>query len=135
MYTLQLTTSYNSQKHHRLDASCGFYRPDAICQQVVSSLLTLSSCIKSINIRLAATLYLLTCCKLTKQLASNLAACSSQLAASLLTTCNRLVIIKPEQAMRTHPDIGLVIADLLQLARFWLCIFEIHQATCNKENC
>ena len=44
-------------------------------------------------------------------------ACSSQLAASLLTTCNRLVIIKPEQAMRTHPDIGLVIADLLQLAR------------------
>ena len=48
-------------------------------------------------------------------------ACSSQLAASLLTTCNRLIIIKPEQAMRTHPDIGLVIADLLQLARFWLC--------------
>ena len=24
--------------------------------------------------------------------------------------------------MRTHPDIGLVIADLLQHARFWLCI-------------
>ena len=24
--------------------------------------------------------------------------------------------------MRTHPDIGLVMADLLQLARFWLCI-------------
>ena len=23
--------------------------------------------------------------------------------------------------MRTHPDIGLVIADLLQLVRFWLC--------------
>ncbi len=23
--------------------------------------------------------------------------------------------------MRTHPDIGLVIGDLLQLARFWLC--------------
>ena len=45
-----------------------------------------------------------------------------RVAASLLTTCNRLVIIKPEQAMRTHPDIGLVIADLLQLARFWLCI-------------
>ena len=44
--------------------------------------------------------------------------CSSQLAASLLTTCNRLVIIKLEQAMRTHPDIGL---DLLQLASFWLC--------------
>ena len=23
--------------------------------------------------------------------------------------------------MRTHPDIGLVIADLLRLAHFWLC--------------
>ncbi len=23
--------------------------------------------------------------------------------------------------MRTHPHVGLVIADLLQLARFWLC--------------
>ena len=34
---------------------------------------------------------------------------------------NRLVIIKPEQAMRTPPDIGLVMADLLQLAHFWLC--------------
>ncbi len=36
-------------------------------------------------------------------------ACSSQLVASLLTTCNKLVIIKLEQAMRTHPDVGLVI--------------------------
>ena len=36
--------SLHSQKRHRLDASCGFYRPDAICQQVVSSsLLILSS--------------------------------------------------------------------------------------------
>ena len=84
-----------SQKRNRLDASCGFYRPDASCQQIVPSLLTSSGCIKP--------------------------ACSSQLAASLLTTCNRLFIIKPEQAMRTHPDIGLVIGDLLQLARFWLC--------------
>jgi hypothetical protein len=54
--------------------------------------------------------------------------CGRQLAASLWTTCNRLDIIKPEQAMQTHPDIGLMIAscsksaaDLLQLARFWLC--------------
>ena len=39
---------------HKLDASCGFYRPDASCQQVVSSLLTLSSFIKSVGIRLAA---------------------------------------------------------------------------------
>ena len=35
-----------------------------------------------------------------------------------LATCNRLVIMKLEQAMRTYPDIGLVKADLLQLARF-----------------
>ncbi len=54
---------------------------------------------------------------------------SSQLASSLLTTCSRLDIIKPEQVMRTHPDIALMIAscnkpaaDLLQLVRFWLCI-------------
>ena len=39
-------------------------------------------------------------------------ACSSQLAASLLITCNRLVIIKPERAMRTHPDIDLT-GDLI----------------------
>ncbi len=84
-----LARGLHSQKRHRLYGSCGFYRPAAICQQLVSSLLTSSSCIKP--------------------------PCSSQLAASLLTTCNRLVIIKPEQAMRTHPDIGLVIADLLQL--------------------
>ncbi len=44
-----------------------------------------------------------------------------------LTTCNKLVIIKPEQAMRTHPDIGLVIGDLLQFARFWLCITKTAQ--------
>ena len=44
--------------------------------------------------------------------------CSLQLAASLLTTGKRFVIVKPEQAMRMHSDISLVIADLLQLARF-----------------
>ena len=80
-----------------------------------------TSCIKPVdfikldqvvNIRLSATWYLQTCCKLMKQLASSLHACSSQLAASLLRTCNRLVIIKPEQAMRTHPDIGLMIRRL-----------------------
>ncbi len=40
----------HSQKHHRLDASCGFYQPVASCQQVVSSFLTSSSCIKSVKI-------------------------------------------------------------------------------------
>ena len=95
-----------SQKRHRLDASCGF------CQQVVSSLPT-SSCICEHQ----------TCCNLifadlpqVNETTCIKPACSSQLATNLLTTCNRLVIIKPEQAMRTHPDIGLVIVDLLFLA-------------------
>ncbi len=39
-------------------------------------------------------------------------ACSSQLTGSLLTTCNRLVIIKSEQAMRTHYHIVLVIGPV-----------------------
>ena len=43
---------YTAKNATDFDASCGFYRPDAICQQVVSSLLTSSSCIKSVNIRL-----------------------------------------------------------------------------------
>ncbi len=96
---------------------------------VVSSLLPLSGCIKSVcehtehqtccNLMLADLLQVdeTTCIK---------PACSSQLAASLLITCNRVVIIKPKQAMRTHPDIGLVIADVLQLARFWLSIQLYH---------
>ncbi len=68
-----------------------------------------------------------TCCKLTfadlLQVVANGHAGLMQVdfAASLLTTCNRLVIIRPEQVLRTHPDIGLVIRYLLQLARFWLC--------------
>ena len=33
-----------------------------------------------------------------------------QLAPSLLTVCSRFVIIKQEQAMQTHPDIGLMTA-------------------------
>ena len=76
--------------------------------------------------QLAASLQFATC---SKSAVRNLQqVCRSQLAASLLTTCSRLVVIKPEQAMLTHPDIGLMIAtcsksaaDLLQVARFWLC--------------
>ena len=68
--------------------------------------------------------------------------CSSQLASSLLTTCSRLDIIKPEQAMRTHPDIALMIAscnkpaaDLLQLVRFWLCsvIYNLYGVYMNPD--
>ena len=55
-----------------------------------------------------------TCCNLIfanlLQLASSLLikSINYQLAASLLTTCSRLIIIKPEQVMRKHPDIGLM---------------------------
>ena len=48
-----------------------------------------------------------------------------QLASSLLTTWNRLVVNKLLQAMRTHPDIGLLSTDLLQLACFWLCTSRV----------
>ncbi len=97
-YHDQVFTHAQPKTLRRFDASCRFYRPDASWQQVVPSLLTSSSCI----LIFAET----TCIKSAR---------SSQLAASLLTTCSRLVTIKLEQAMRTHPDISLVIADLLQL--------------------
>ena len=49
---------------------------------------------------------------LLKQLASSswIKSLDNQLASSLLTTCSRLVIIKPEQTMRTYPDIDLMTA-------------------------
>ena len=51
-----MTTSYvHSQKRHRLAASCGLYRLAESCHQVAASLLTSSSCTKSVRIRLAAT--------------------------------------------------------------------------------
>ena len=36
------------------------------------------------------------------------------LTTSLLATCNRFVVNKLSPAMRTHPDIGLLITSLLQ---------------------
>ena len=54
--------------------------------------------------------------KLLQQLATSLWITSfdNQLATSLLTTCNRLVVNKLSQAMRTHPDIGLLVTSMLQ---------------------
>ena len=65
---------------------------------------------KACQIRLVATCHLQTCYSLLKQLSSSLWITSfeNQLATSLLTTCNRLVVNKLSQAMRTHPDIGLL---------------------------
>jgi hypothetical protein len=105
------------------------------CSSQLASSLQFATCIKpavrnlhqACSSQLASSLQFATC---IKSVDDNLhQACGWQLASSPLTSCNRLDIIKPEQAMRTHPDIGLMIAswiksaaDLLQLARFWLCI-------------
>ena len=60
-----------------------------------------SSCNKSVETRaIAETFY-----NLLKQLAASLL---------IIHTCNRLVVNKLSQAMRTHPDIGLLLTSLLQ---------------------
>ena len=63
-----------------------------------------------------ATCHLQTWYNLLKQLAASLwiTSLNNQLATSLLTTCNRLVVNKLSQAMPTHPDIWLLITSLLQ---------------------
>ena len=85
-----------------LDAYCGFYRPDAICQ-LTSGIKPVDSCSKSVNIKLHQVCEHQTCCNLIftdlLQVDETTAVRNS---ASLLTTCNRLVVIKLEQ--------GLVIA-------------------------
>ena len=80
-----------------------------VCHQVVSSVLAWSR-----------TLHQVCENQLSKQLASSLwiKSLDNELATSLLTSCRRLVIIKPEQAMRTHPDIGLMTARQQPCNRF-----------------
>ena len=103
-------------QRHRLVASCQFYRLVVTCQQVTTNLSISSSRKKSVKIRLVATCHLQTCYNLSKQIALSLWITSfeNQLASSLLTTCNRLVVNKLSQAIRTHPDIGLLITILVQ---------------------
>ena len=93
------------------------------CQLVATNLSISSSCNKPVKIRLDATYHLQTCYNLLEQLAASLLITNleNQLATSLLTTCNTLVVNKLSQAMRTHPDIGLVqqvVARCQQIARF-----------------
>jgi hypothetical protein len=123
--SLQFTTCIKPEIHNLHQA----------CNSQLASSLQFTTCIKpavrnlhqACSSQLASSLQFATC---IKSVDDNLRqACGWQLASSLLTSCNRLDIIKPEQAMRTHPDIGLMIAswiksaaDLLQLTRFWLCI-------------
>ena len=102
--TVDSLTVIHRQKRHRLDASCGFYRPDASCQKVVPSLLTSSSSMRNCEHQTYCNLIFADLLQVDKTTCIR-PACSSQLAASLLTTCNRLVIIMSEQAMRPHPDI------------------------------
>ena len=86
------------------------------CRQVPTNLSILSSFNMSVKTRLLATFHLQIYDNLLKQLAASLWITSfdNQLATSLLTTCNRLAVNKLSQAMRTHPDIGLLITSLLQ---------------------
>ena len=74
-----------------------------------TNLSILSRCNKSVKIRLVATCHLQTCYNLLKRLEASLWITSfdNQLATSLFTTGNRLIVNKLSQAMRTHPDIGL----------------------------
>ena len=89
--------------------------PLRTCQQTATNLSISSNSNKSVKIRLLATCNLQTCYNLLKQLAASLWITSfdNQLATSLLTTCNRLVVNKLSQAIQTHPDIGLLIKSLL----------------------
>ena len=86
--------------------------PQTCCKLwILSACCKLSTSSKSVDfIELQPVCENQTCCKLLKQLSSNLwiKSLDNQLASSLLITCSRLVIIKPEQAMRTHPDIDLM---------------------------
>ena len=50
-------------------------------------------------------------------LQNHIGSLDNQLASILLTTCSRLVIIKSEQSMQTHPDIGLMTARQQSLTR------------------
>ena len=112
-----------------------------VCSSQLAASLSFATCSKSAvrnlqqvcRSQLAASLQFASCSKSAGRNLQQVS--SSQLAASLLTTCSRLVVIKPEQAMRTHPDISLMIAtcsksaaDLLQVARFWLCNFKQNKA-------
>ena len=87
-------------------------------QQACSSPLA-SSLLKQFASSLPATTFI-------KSVRKNLhQVCSRQLGTSLLTTCNRLVVNKLSQAMRTHPDIGLLTTMLLQVVNklFATCAF------------
>ena len=182
VYTsIHVCEDVHSQKRHRLAASCEFYPLAASCQQVAASLLTSSSCSKSVKsdllqldicrlaasccnnlqqacgqqvltslieqlaasllntsmliqaakIRLVATWYLLTCCKLLKQLASSLWITS--LDKSVLAICSKSVErIKLHQVCENQTCCNLIFSDLLQIAET-TCLSE--QILPNNKSC
>ena len=77
--------------------------------QLVNKLI-LSRCNKPVKSRFVATCRLQTCYNLLKHIAASLwiTSLDNPLAASRLTTYNRLVVNKLSQAMQTHPGIGLL---------------------------
>ena len=64
----KISVGLHSQKRHRLAASCGLYRLAASCQQVAASLLTSSSCSKSVK----SALLQLDICRLAASCCNNL---------------------------------------------------------------
>ena len=101
LFSFLTWTCVHSQKRHRANASYGFH---------------LDASLLSSHINRACSPHQFcenqTWSKLLKPPASSLSLKSldNQLASSLSTTCSRLVIIKPKQEIRTHPDIGLMTA-------------------------
>ena len=106
---------------HRLVESCQFCRSVVTCHVVATNLSISSSCNLKSCIALSKKLsfadsYNLLSNNLLKQFLARLwiKRFDDELAASLFTNCCRLVVNKLSQAMRTHPDIGLLITSLLQ---------------------
>ena len=88
-----------------------FYRLFATCQQFATTFSVSSICKKPEN---------MACCNLScTDLLPLVETTCSKLGDNKLSqsACNRLVVNKLPQAMRTHPDIDLS-TDLMQLARF-----------------
>ena len=107
---------HDTAKTSRTLQVVNFCRPLATCQQFATNLSISSSSNKSVKITLVVTFHSQTSYNLLKQLAASLWITSfdSQLATSLLTTCNKLVVNNLSQAMRTYPDTGLLITSPLE---------------------
>ena len=101
-----------------------FYRPAASCQQVATGLLTSSTCSKSVEIRLAASWYLQTWCKLTKRLASSLHMSISSKPDR--TTCSKSdERIKADASWENQTCCKLPFAELMQVISS-TCIKSVH---------